>query len=143
MPVRTATATWNGPLQGGTGQMTAGSGAFNLSFSAGTRFGEDPGTNPEELIGAAHAGCFSMALAFALGQAGHQPNRIETTARVRIEQVEGGFRITRIELDTQGDVPGIDEQTFRQFAEQAKNGCPVSQALRGVDEVVLSARLAG
>jgi osmotically inducible protein OsmC len=123
--------------------MTASSGAFNLSFSAGTRFGEDPGTNPEELIGAAHAGCFSMALAFALGQAGHQPNRIETTARVRIEQVEGGFRITRIELDTQGDVPGIDEQTFRQFAEQAKNGCPVSQALRGVDEVVLTARLAG
>jgi osmotically inducible protein OsmC len=143
MPVRTATATWNGPLQGATGQMTASSGAFNLSFSAGTRFGEDPGTNPEELIGAAHAGCFSMALAFALGQAGHQPNRIETTARVRIEQVEGGFRITRIELDTQGDVPGIDEQTFRQFAEQAKNGCPVSQALRGVDEVVLTARLAG
>jgi len=123
--------------------MTAGSGSFNLSFSAGTRFGEDPGTNPEELIGAAHAGCFSMALALALGQAGYQPNRIETTARVRIEQVEGGFRITRIELDTQGDVPGIDEQTFRQFAEQAKNGCPVSQALRGVDEVVLSARLAG
>ena len=143
MPVRTATATWNGPLQGGTGQMTASSGAFNLSFSAGTRFGEDPGTNPEELIGASHAGCFSMALAFALGQAGHQPNRIQTTARVRIEQVEGGFRITRIELDTQGDVPGIDEQTFRQFAEQAKNGCPVSQALRGVDEVVLTARLAG
>mgnify|MGYP003929533337 FL=1 len=123
--------------------MTASSGAFNLSFSAGTRFGEDPGTNPEELIGASHAGCFSMALAFALGQAGHQPNRIQTTARVRIEQVEGGFRITRIELDTQGDVPGIDEQTFRQFAEQAKNGCPVSQALRGVDEVVLTARLAG
>lgn len=123
--------------------MTAGSGAFNVSFSAGTRFGEEPGTNPEELIGAAHAGCFSMALAFALGQAGYQPNRIETTARVRIEQVESGFRITRIELDTQGDVPGIDEQTFRQFAEQAKNGCPVSQALRGVDEVVLSARLAG
>jgi len=123
--------------------MTAGSGSFNLSFSAGTRFGEDPGTNPEELIGAAHAGCFSMALALALGQAGYQPNRIETTARVRIEQVEGGFRITRIELDTQGDVPGIDEQTFRQFAEQAKNGCPVSQALRGVDEVVLTARLAG
>lgn len=123
--------------------MTAGSGAFNVSFSAGTRFGEEPGTNPEELIGAAHAGCFSMALAFALGQAGYQPNRIETTARVRIEQVESGFRITRIELDTQGDVPGIDEQTFRQFAEQAKNGCPVSQALRGVDEVVLTARLAG
>lgn len=142
MPVRTAKAVWSGPLQGGSGQMSAGSGAFDLSFSAGTRFGEDPGTNPEELIGAAHAGCFSMALAAILGRAGHQPNRIETTARVRIEQVEGGFRITRIELDTVGDVPGLDAAGFQQYAEQAKNGCPVSQALRGVDEVVLTARLA-
>ncbi len=142
MPVRTATATWNGPFQGGTGQMTAASGAFDVRYSAATRFGEERGTNPEELIGAAHAGCFSMALALLLGQAGYQPNRIQTTARVWIEQVESGFRITRIELDTLGDVPGIDEQTFVHFAEQAKSGCPVSQALRSVDEVVLTARLA-
>jgi osmotically inducible protein OsmC len=123
--------------------MTAGSGAFDASFSAGTRFGDDPGTNPEELIGAAFAGCFSMALAYALGQASYQPERIETTARVHIERVEGGFRIATVELDTQGHVPGIDEATFRQFAEQAKSGCPVSQALRGVDNVLLTARLAG
>ncbi|WP_038037340.1 OsmC family protein [Thermorudis peleae] len=141
MPVRTATAVWQGAVPGGTGQMEAGSRAFSVPFSFGTRFGNDPGTNPEELIGAAHAGCFSMALAFALTQAGHTPERIQTTAQVQIDQVEGGFRITRIALETEGKVPGIDEATFQRFAEQAKNGCPVSQALRGVSEVTLNARL--
>jgi len=143
MPVRTARSSWSGTLQSGSGRMTVGSGVVDASFSAGTRFGDDPGTNPEELIGAAFAGCFSMALAYALGQAGYQPDRIETTARVHIERVEGGFRIETIELDTEAHVPGIDEQTFHQFAEQAKNGCPVSQALRGVGNVILTARLAG
>ncbi|MBX6754495.1 MAG: OsmC family protein [Thermorudis peleae] len=141
MPVRTATAVWQGAVPGGTGQMDVGSKAFSVPFSFGTRFGNDPGTNPEELIGAAHAGCFSMALAFALTQAGHTPERIQTTAQVQIDQVEGGFRITRIALETEGKVPGIDEATFQRFAEQAKNGCPVSQALRGVSEVTLNARL--
>jgi len=142
MPVRTATATWEGPLQTGTGTASAGSGAFSVRFSVGTRFGEEPGTNPEELIGAAYAGCYSMALSAILGRAGYTPERISTIARVRIQQVEGGFVIDRIELETEGKVPGIDEAKFREFAEQAKRGCPVGKALGGVDEVVVTARLA-
>ncbi|MFN3337448.1 MAG: OsmC family protein [Thermomicrobium sp.] len=142
MPVRTATATWEGPLQTGTGTATVGSGAFAVRFSFGTRFGEEPGTNPEELIGAAYAGCYSMALSALLGQAGYTPERISTTARVRIQQVEGGFAIDRIELETEGRVPGIEEAKFREFAEQAKRWCPVGKALGGVGEIVVTAHLA-
>ncbi len=142
MPMRTATATWEGSLQGGTGTAMAGSGAFSVRFSFGTRFGEEPGTNPEELIGAAYAGCYSMALSAILGQAGYTPERIRTTARVRIQQVEGGFAIDRIELETEGRVPGIDEAKFQELAEQAKRGCPVGKALGGVGEIVVTARLA-
>ena len=138
MPVRTATATWNGPLQGGTGQMTAGSGAFNLSFSAGTRFGEDPGTNPEELIGAAHAGCFSMYLSAQLTNAGFAPKRIHTTATVHLE---AGPTITRIELNTEAEVPGLDQKTFEEKVEVSKKNCPVSKALAAVPEVTVNARL--
>ena len=129
MPVRSADAVWEGGLKGGQGNLKLGSGAYSGKYSFGTRFEEAPGTNPEELIGAAHAGCFSMALSAMLEKAGHTPKRVATTARVSLEKVGEGFKITKIRLITEASVPGIDEQTFRQTAEQAKTGCPVSQAL--------------
>jgi osmotically inducible protein OsmC len=142
MPARTATARWEGSLQDGKGTMRFGSGAFEGQYSFSSRFEEGTGTNPEELIGAAHAGCFSMALSAGLGGAGFTPNSIDTTANVHLERVEGEFRISRIELQTVADIPGIDEATFAERAEAAKAGCPVSQALAGVD-IQLDARLAG
>ena len=129
MPTRHAEATWTGDLKTGNGNYKGQSGAINGTYNFNTRFGEQPGTNPEELIGAAHASCFSMALAAGLGKAGHQPKRVSTTADVTIDKVGEGFKITKIVLKTQGEVPGIDEKTFKQFAEQTKTGCPVSQAL--------------
>ena len=129
MPTRKAEATWNGDLKGGNGNYTGGSGALSGNYSFGTRFGDTPGTNPEELIGAAHAACFSMALAAGLGGAGHQPKKIHTSADVTIDKVGEGFKITKIVLRTDGEVPGIDEATFKQFAEKTKTGCPVSGAL--------------
>lgn len=141
MPVRTATATWEGALQTGRERWPWGAARSPVSFSVGTRFGEEPGTNPEELIGAAYAGCYSMALSALLGQNGFTPEQIRTTARVRIQQVEGGFAIDRIELETEGKVPGIDEAKFREIAEQTKTWCPVGKALGGVGEIVVTARL--
>ncbi|MFW6040046.1 MAG: OsmC family protein [Gemmatimonadota bacterium] len=141
MPVRNASATWSGALMDGEGTMRLGTGAFEGAYSAGTRFGEEPGTNPEELIGAAHAGCFSMALAHVLDQAGHSPERIDTSARVHIEKQDDGFAITLVELDTTGVVAGIDEATFRESAEQAKANCPVSQALAATEIRLAGARL--
>jgi lipoyl-dependent peroxiredoxin len=141
MPTRNANAAWNGNLKEGKGEFKVGSGAFGGNYSFGTRFEEAPGTNPEELIGAAHSGCFSMALAGILGRAGHNPQSIRTQAKVHLEKVGEGFKITRIVLDTEGQVPGIDENTFREHAEKAKAGCPVSQALAGV-QIELNARLA-
>ena len=118
--------------------MRLGSGAFEGEFTRASRFEDGPGTNPEELIGAAHAGCFSMFLSAILSKAGHIPTRIATTAKVHLGD---GPKITLIELSTVGEVPGIDEKTFIDFAEQAKKGCPVSQALAAVD-TRLVARLA-
>jgi len=138
MAVRESSAFWKGNLPEGAGSMRLGSGAYEGSYSYASRFEEAPGTNPEELIGAAHAGCFSMYLALILSKAGHVPTRIDTTARVHLGE---GPKIKLIELSTVGDVPGIDEETFKQFAEQAKTGCPVSQALSAV-EMSLTARLA-
>lgn len=140
MPVREAKAVWNGTLKEGKGTMRLGSGAFEGAYSFSSRFEEGKGTNPEELIGAAHAGCFSMALAGGLGKAGMTPRKIETSSKVHIGKVGEGFGITKIELNTRGDVPGIDEATFRKYAEDAKKGCPVSKALAGV-EIVLDAKL--
>jgi osmotically inducible protein OsmC len=140
MPVRKAQAVWEGSLQDGNGKMALGSGAFEGPFSFGTRFGDVPGTNPEELIGAAHAGCFSMALSGGLGRAGYTPNKIETRAEVKIERGDSGFRITNIHLITEADVPGIDEATFQEQAEATKKACPVSQALAAVD-ITLDAKL--
>jgi osmotically inducible protein OsmC len=140
MPTRKAEAVWEGNLKKGKGSMKFGSGAFEGKYSFASRFEEGPGTNPEELIGAAHAGCFSMFLSAVLEMAGFAPERIHTNARVHIDKVGEGFKITTIELDTEGKVPGIDEKTFRERAEDAKKGCPVSMALTGV-EIRLKASL--
>ena len=141
MPVRTAEAQWNGNLQEGSGTMKLGSGAYQGAYSAGSRFQEAQGSNPEELIAAAHAGCFSMAFAAGLTRAGFAPTHVNTTAKVHIERVEGGFGITRIELNTEAEVPGIDNAKFQEEAESAKKGCPVSKALAAVENVTLTAKL--
>jgi len=130
MPVRTADAVWEGNLARGKGTMKFDK--FKGAYSAGSRFEEARGTNPEELIAAAHAGCFSMALAHELAQNGHDPKKIETSARVKIEKVGDGFSITEVHLTTHADVPGASEGEFRAAAERAKAGCPVSRALAGV-----------
>lgn len=140
MPVRTAEAEWRGALQDGDGTMSFGGGAFSGAYSFGSRFEEGEGTNPEELIAAAHAGCFSMALAGALGQAGHAPESVRTTARVHLDKQDGGFAVTRSRLETEARVPGIDEEEFQRHAEAAKEGCPVSKALAALD-IELEARL--
>jgi osmotically inducible protein OsmC len=142
MSVRAAHARWEGDLRQGKGSMRLGSGAFEGQYSFASRFEEGTGTNPEELIGAAHAGCFSMAFSNMLAEAGHVPTRIETKARVHLEPVDGKPTISRIELETEGDVPGIDDTTFQDIAQRAKAGCPVSRALAAV-EISLRARLAG
>jgi len=132
MPTRTSSARWQGKLTDGSGTMTLGSGSYSGSYSFPSRFENGPGTNPEELIAAAHAGCYSMALANVLAQAGYQPNSIDTSAAVRLDKAADGFVITRIELTTRGDVPGIDAVEFVKHAEAAKIGCPVSRALAAV-----------
>lgn len=140
MARRESKAVWRGGLKNGTGAVELGSGLFRSQYSFESRFESGPGTNPEELIGAAHAACFSMALAGNLERAGHPPDEIETSARVSIEKTPEGFAITTIELDTQGRVPDIDEDEFVKHAEVAKNTCPVSQLLKGAD-ISLKARL--
>ncbi len=140
MPVRNASARWQGDLKGGSGTMKMGSGAYEGSYSFGTRFGEDPGTNPEELIAAAHAGCFSMALTAGLGRSGFAPQSVETKAKAHLEKVGEGFQITRIELSTVASVPDIDDASFQEHATGAKENCPVSKALAGV-EISLDASL--
>ena len=140
MPKRRANAQWNGNLMKGTGTMALGSGAFEGNYSFGSRFEEKSGTNPEELIGAAHAGCFSMAFANILSEGGHEPESIKTEATVNLEKTDSGFAITTIHLDTEVQVSGIDDADFQKEADKAKENCPVSKALAGV-KVELSARL--
>jgi lipoyl-dependent peroxiredoxin len=132
MPVRSARAEWNGDLKSGNGTMKLGSGAWEGSYSFPSRFEEGTGSNPEELIGAAHAGCFSMALSGGLSKAGFQARRIQTEARVHLQKGDDGFKIARVELTTEAEVPGIEEKTFQEEAAKAKAGCPVSKALAGV-----------
>ena len=129
MPVRNAQAIWNGGLKDGQGSVKLGSGAFEGKYSFGSRFESNPGTNPEELIAAAHSACYSMALAAGLGKAGFNPQRVQTSADVSIDKVGEGFKITRIKLRSEAKVPGIDARKFQEIAEQTKAGCPVSQAL--------------
>jgi len=140
MPGRTAKAVWEGSLKEGKGRMTLGSGAFEGQYSFASRFEEGTGTNPEELIAAAHAGCFSMALSASLGNAGFTPTRIQTDANVHMALVGAGMKINKIDLKTEAQVPGIDEQKFQEIADTAKKNCPVSQALAGV-EIAMTAKL--
>jgi osmotically inducible protein OsmC len=141
MPTRSSTAEWNGNLARGSGTMALGSGAFEGSYSFASRFEDGTGTNPEELIAAAHAGCFSMALAAAMSQADHVPDSVETTAQVTIDSVDGNPTITGSELSTEVKVDGLDEAEFQRFADEAKSGCAVSRAL-GAIEISLEAKLA-
>ena len=142
MAERYSEAFWEGNLKDGHGEMKTGSGTFQGKYTYASRFEEGAGTNPEELIGAAHAGCFSMALSNELDKAGFPPRRIFTKAQVSLGKVEGKSRITRIHLTTEADVPGISNDKFQEIAQQAKVGCPVSAALKGVD-ITLDAKLSG
>ncbi|MDM7914261.1 MAG: OsmC family protein [Candidatus Eisenbacteria bacterium] len=140
---RTAQAVWTGDLKGGKGEMTATSGAFqHTPYSFATRFESAPGTNPEELIAAAHAACFSMAFSATLGRKGHTPERIETKATcIMTPQPTGGFKITRMELQTRGKVPGLSANEFVEIAKEAEQGCPVSVLLRPGAEIHLDAQM--
>jgi len=127
-----ASAHWEGDLKSGNGKLSLGSGAFNGSYSFKTRFEGAPGTNPEELLGAAHAGCFTMALAAGLSKAGHPPASLDTTAAVTLGKVGDAFSITRIDLTTRGVVPGVGEDEFKRQAEDAKKNCIISRAISNV-----------
>ena len=142
MPTRSAHAEWNGSLPEGTGRMEFGSGAFEGPYSFKSRMEEGPGTNPEELIGAAHAGCFSMALSVVLGEGGNEPESIKTDAKVRFDKEGEGWAIKSVALTTRARVPGMDNDAFVKAAEAAKENCPVSQALSAVPEITLEASLA-
>jgi lipoyl-dependent peroxiredoxin len=138
---RTAHASWQGDLAEGGGRIGVGSGAYEGPFTLRARVEEvERSTNPEELIGAAHAGCFTMSLANLLTESGHPPVDLKTSAQVRLEQLETGFTITNISLETVGEVPEVDAEEFARLAQQAKDTCPVSRALAGT-EITLEARL--
>ncbi|MGB8880279.1 MAG: OsmC family protein [Solirubrobacteraceae bacterium] len=141
MATRDGTAEWRGDLRNGSGTVSVASGLFDGTYSFATRFEEEPGTNPEELIAAAHAACFSMALSNILAEAGHTAESVGTTAKVHLRFVDGAPTIAQIDLITEGRVPGIDQDQFADFAAQAKAGCPVSRALAGVGEITLDATL--
>ncbi|MFZ0664422.1 MAG: OsmC family peroxiredoxin [Acidimicrobiales bacterium] len=141
MPAK-ASAEWKGDVRSGTGTFTAGD-TITGGYTYKSRFEDGPGSNPEQLIGAAHAACFSMALSNLLAQSGHAPDSVQTNATVTLRLVDGQPTITKIELVTVGHVPGIDETTFVEQAQKAKHGCPVSRALAGVPEITLHASLAG
>jgi osmotically inducible protein OsmC len=141
MPIRTATARWEGNLTEGSGTMKTGKGGYQGNYSFKSRFEEGEGTNPEELIGAAHAGCFSMAFSKGLADAGFTPTSVETTAKVHLDKTDGGFGVTRIELETVGNVPGIDDGTFQKIAQGAKENCPISKLLSPGADISLTATL--
>ena len=134
MSIRKAEARWKGNLLDGSGKLTVGSGAVDVPYSLRSRLEDgQSATNPEELLGAAHAGCFTMALAAQLSGAGFKPADIRTGAKVAFEKIGDGFAITRIDLDTSAEVPGIDEAAFQKFVEDAKQNCPVSKALAAIE----------
>ncbi|HEX4131891.1 MAG TPA: OsmC family protein [Pirellulales bacterium] len=140
MPISTSSAFWEKDLMSGHGTMTVGNDAYRGPYSFKSRFEKGSGTNPEELLAAAHAGCFSMAFSHALSQAGHVPDRVQTTAKVHLDKVEGGFAITKVELVTEGKVPGMDQAAFQKTAEEAKKNCPVSKLFAGA-QISLTATL--
>lgn len=141
MTTSQASATWEGKLKDGKGSFRAGSSSFNGPFTFATRFEGKKGTNPEELIAAAHAACFSMALSAGLEKAGKPVSRVETTAACTIDMVNGAPTITKMELKVRGNVPGLDQAGFQRAAEEAKRGCPVSRALAGIPQITLDAKL--
>lgn len=141
MPTRTAHARWDGNVKQGKGRVDFGNGAFNGAYSFASRFAEGGGTNPEELLAAAHASCFAMALSLMLGEAGYEPEHVDATSRVTVVPRDGRFKITKSHIVCEANVPGVDKATFARHAQAAKAGCPVSQALAGV-EITLDARLA-
>jgi osmotically inducible protein OsmC len=142
MPIRTASAHWQGNLTEGSGTVKTGKGGIQGNYSFKSRFEEGEGTNPEELIGAAHAGCFSMALSAELANAGFTDTSVETTAKVHLDKGDAGFSVTRIDLETTGTVPGADQAAFQKLAESAKANCPISRLLSPGAEISLSAKLA-
>jgi osmotically inducible protein OsmC len=141
MPKRIASADWDGSLQDGNGTMRMASGAYEGPYSFQSRFQEADGTNPEELIAAAHAGCFSMALSGDLGRAGYEPEHVETTATVHLELEDSGPRIARIVLDTRAKVAGVSDDELREIAAGTKDNCPVSKALAAVETIEVNAEL--
>ncbi len=141
MAIRQANAQWNGTVQEGNGKLKVASGVLDVPFSFKTRFGDEPGTNPEELIGAAHAGCYSMALSGGLGRAGFTPDSIRTTAKVHFGPVDGKPTIYKIELMVEASVPGIEDAQFQQIAADTKEGCVISRALAAVEDITVSAKL--
>ncbi len=141
MPTRTANAEWNGSLREGDGRMRMATGSYEGPFTFQSRFKEGEGTNPEELIAAAHAGCFSMQLSGLLGARDVTPESVQTEARVHVEKVEGGFGITKIDLVSRVRAPGLDDATFQEVANAAKDTCPVSVALASVPEITVDAQL--
>ena len=142
MATRNGSAEWKGDLKGGSGTVRVGDGVFEGNYSFTSRFEDGEGTNPEELLAAAHAGCFAMALSLILGEDGHTPDSLRAQARAQLRNLDGVPTISRIDLEVEGSVPGIDEDAFRAYAEKAKAGCVVSRALAGVPEIELQARLA-
>ena len=141
MTARNGSAEWHGSVETGSGTITVGNGVFEGAYSYESRFGEAAGTNPEQVLAAAHSGCFTMALANGLSAAGHQPESLRTKARVHLCNVDGAITLARVDLETVGDVPGIDERQFQSYAEAAKTDCPVSRALAGIPQIILTARL--
>lgn len=138
---RNGSAQWNGPLQDGKGTLTVGDDAWTGNYSFKSRFEDGEGTNPEELLAASHAGCFTMALSLILGNDGHEPEELRTTARAELRNVDGQPTITKMKLEVEGKVDGIDEDAFKEAADKAKAGCVISRALAGVDEITLDAKL--
>jgi lipoyl-dependent peroxiredoxin len=141
MTARNGSAVWRGDLESGSGTVTVGDGVFEGAYSFQSRFAEGEGINPEQLIAAPHAGCFTMALSSILSAAGHAPESVRTNARVQLRNVDGAPTLTRIDLDTEGHVAGVGEQQFQRYADEAKATCPVSRALAGIPEIVLTAKL--
>ena len=141
MAGRNGSADWSGDLQSGKGTMTVGDGVFEGPYTFKSRFEEGQGTNPEQLIAAAHAGCFTMALSNMLAEAGTPVDRVHTTADIELRFVDGAPTITKIDLVTEGQVPGLDQATFEEQAQKAKEACLVSRALAGVKEMTVSAKL--
>jgi osmotically inducible protein OsmC len=141
MTISKANAKWNGGLKGGNGEVTAASGLFKGNYSFNSRFADGPGTTPEELIAAALSGCYSMALSAGLEKQDLKPEYVDTDAKVFLDQVEGGFGITKIEINTRAKVDGIGADEFRKVAEETKDGCPVSKALKSVDMQLMQADL--